>query len=150
MSSITNWLMVAIVATSLVGNVFAIQCYQCESGQNSKCGLRFEPEESMKIDCSSSKPPRHIRNALDGQNMEATGCMKQTLESKLGGIYIARSCYFGDLTNQVVGCQIDPNDVLVYLDRCDVCTSDLCNTSSTVTPIAIFILGIYSLTRWLF
>ncbi|XP_073826604.1 UPAR/Ly6 domain-containing protein bero-like [Musca autumnalis] len=149
MPSIKYWFIVAIVATTLLTNVFAIQCYQCQSGENSKCGLRFEPEESMKIDCSSSKPPRHIRNALDGQNVEATGCMKQTMESTLGGIYIARSCYFGDLANKEVGCQLDPNNVLMKLDRCDVCTSDLCNASSTITPITILILCIFGLARLL-
>jgi len=44
-----------------------------------KCGLKFEADESLLIDCSRIGPPRYLQNFFPLRN--ATGCMKKTLES---------------------------------------------------------------------
>ncbi|XP_075153318.1 UPAR/Ly6 domain-containing protein CG9338-like [Haematobia irritans] len=134
-----------VLATFLIDIAFAVQCYQCESQQNSKCGLNFVPDDSMKIECTSA--PRYLKPYLEGHSKEATGCMKQTMESKLGGVHTVRSCYYGDLANTEIGCQIDPNNVLMKLETCHVCSGDWCNSSVAMTPALAIIAVVLCLAR---
>ncbi|XP_059221405.1 uncharacterized protein LOC106096310 [Stomoxys calcitrans] len=137
----------SILATLLIDVAWAIECYQCESAQNSKCGSRFEPDESMKIECTSA--PRYLKPYLESHSKDATGCMKQIMESKLGGIHTVRSCYYGDLANKNIGCQIDPTNVFMTLDSCYVCDKDWCNASSAKTPVAVVILSVLCFVRFM-
>lgn len=58
---------------------YAIKCYQCESLTTPKCGLKFEGDDNLLLDCSRIGPPRYLQTFFPVRN--ATGCMKKTLES---------------------------------------------------------------------
>ncbi|XP_034472863.1 uncharacterized protein LOC117780436 [Drosophila innubila] len=131
------------VMISLACSAFAIKCYQCESLTKPKCGLKFEADDSMLLDCSQMGPHRNVQNFFIQRN--ATGCIKKTLESGVGHPQIVRSCYFGDINNIQSGCQADPALPFVKQLGCDVCTKDECNGSASLAPLAGAILLFFGL-----
>lgn len=62
-------------------SAFAIHCYNCQSVSDKKCGTEFEADESMKIDCSKADKPTQIVSWITGTNLNATGCLKQTIDT---------------------------------------------------------------------
>ncbi|EDW64218.1 uncharacterized protein Dvir_GJ23697 [Drosophila virilis] len=135
------------VMISLACSAYAIKCYQCESLTTPKCGLKFEEDETLLMDCARIGPPRYLQNFFPLRN--ATGCMKKTLESVVGHPQIVRSCYFGDVSNIQTGCQSDPSLPFVKQLGCDVCTKDECNGSASLAPIAGGILLFFGVARLL-
>ncbi|EDW76408.1 uncharacterized protein Dwil_GK15441 [Drosophila willistoni] len=125
----------------LASSAYAIKCYHCDSLTIPKCGLKFDGDDSLILDCSRMGPPRYLQNFFPPRN--ASGCMKKTLESAAGPPQIVRSCYFGDVTNIQSGCQPDPAFPFVRQLNCDVCTKDECNGSTSMTPIAFGIMMLF-------
>ncbi|XP_059221243.1 uncharacterized protein LOC106096325 [Stomoxys calcitrans] len=146
MASMKYLLALAVVAT-LANTAFAVHCYQCTSLTNKKCEDTFEPEESMKIDCNKLTPANVLTSFLGVGNHNATGCMKQALETKVSGTYITRSCYFGDISSNN-GCKIDVKENPFTSEvACDVCSGNLCNGSSGMAPVVIAIAAFFGLAR---
>ncbi|XP_005185537.1 uncharacterized protein LOC101887513 [Musca domestica] len=146
MSSIKYLLAIAVVA-SVATTAFAVHCYQCESLSNKKCGEQFEAEESMKVDCSKAAVPAYLLSLFTGTNLNSTGCMKQTVDAKMGGIHIVRSCYFGDISHTEKGCKPDVTDLLSTQLSCDVCSGELCNGSGSMMPVLMTIVVFFGLAR---
>ncbi|XP_017490167.1 PREDICTED: uncharacterized protein LOC108378379 [Rhagoletis zephyria] len=113
---------------SLAVNALAIQCYSCESVYNTNCGDDFDMEDDFKWDCSHVAPPRYLENDLDIRN--ATACMKRAY--KVSGMQrIERSCFFGDVNDTVIGCQLDPTLDEAEAISCHICDNeDFCNHSN--------------------
>ncbi|XP_075150620.1 UPAR/Ly6 domain-containing protein CG9338-like [Haematobia irritans] len=145
MCSMKYLLALAIVAT-LANTAFATHCYMCTSLENSKCGDQFEPEENMKVDCSKVSAPASIISYFTNTNLNSTGCMKQTMETKLTGTVITRSCFFGDIAHTETGCKVDSKDLGAQLS-CDVCTGNLCNGSTSMAPVILSIAAFFALAR---
>ncbi|XP_059221783.1 uncharacterized protein LOC131996268 [Stomoxys calcitrans] len=144
MANIKFLFALSIMATLAI-KVFAIHCYQCGSLGKKKCGEPFKPEENMKFDCDKEVAPKYIKGLAVGVN--ATGCMIQIVESPLGGdTYILRSCYFGDTVHTDNGCVLDPQNVGQKLGSCSVCTTDVCNSSSSIAIQGILTVLLLSLT----
>ncbi|KAH8419365.1 hypothetical protein KR222_008286 [Zaprionus bogoriensis] len=122
------------VMISLACSAYAIKCYQCESLTTPKCGLKFEADSNMLIDCAKIGPPRFLQEIFVSRN--ASGCMKRTLESVAGHPQIVRSCFFGDINNIQSGCKSDPSLPFVKQLGCDVCIKDECNGSVSLAPLA--------------
>ncbi|TMW48544.1 hypothetical protein DOY81_006376 [Sarcophaga bullata] len=146
MSSMKYLLAFAIVAT-LATSAFAVQCYICESVTNPKCGENFEGDASFKVDCSRVAAARYLQTLFTGGNRNATGCMKKTLEAVGGHPQIVRSCFYGNPSHTQEGCMEDPSLPFVKQLSCDVCTGDLCNSSTATGPIALTILAFFALAR---
>uniref|UniRef100_A0A1I8P369 Uncharacterized protein n=1 Tax=Stomoxys calcitrans TaxID=35570 RepID=A0A1I8P369_STOCA len=146
MASMKYLLALAVVAT-LANTAFAVHCYQCTSLTNKKCEDTFEPEESMKIDCNKLTPANVLTSFLGVGNHNATGCMKQALETKTSGTHIVRTCYFGDIYNITTGCTLNALDVLSTLVSCDVCTDYLCNGATSIAPLAAGVLVLFLMAR---
>ncbi|XP_061396661.1 uncharacterized protein LOC133332272 [Musca vetustissima] len=146
MSSIKYLLAIAVIAT-LATTAFAVHCYQCDSLTNKKCGEQFEAEESMKVDCGKAAAPAYLLSWITGTNLNATGCMKQTVDAKVGGIHIVRTCYFGDISQTDKGCKLNPTDLLSSQLSCDVCAGELCNGSTSMMPVLMTIVVFFGLAR---
>ncbi|XP_055919056.1 uncharacterized protein LOC129951072 [Eupeodes corollae] len=136
MVSLQQSVLILAALAALASSAYAINCYQCESATDDKCGEQFNPEGVRKVDCSKSPMPRFLQNLLSITN--ATGCMK-TINEAAGNKRIIRSCYFGDVKSTSSGCQSDPSLPFVKQISCDVCTDNLCNGSSVTGPIALTI-----------
>ena len=148
MSSSLKCLLTVAILASVACSTYAIHCYQCESHSNPKCGEHFEAEDSFKFDCARLAPPRYLQTFLSVRN--ATGCMKKSIEGVSGHPQIFRTCYFGDISNTQTGCQPDPSLPFVKQLACEVCTGDLCNSSSVAGPIgATLLLLFFMLARFL-
>uniref|UniRef100_A0A1L8EJ84 Uncharacterized protein n=1 Tax=Haematobia irritans TaxID=7368 RepID=A0A1L8EJ84_HAEIR len=146
--SSSKYLLAVALFIALANSAFALHCYQCSSLQDPKCGEHFESNDNMKVDCSRVNAPIFLFNLISGRRVNATGCMKQKLESTYGGVsHIQRSCYFGDIGRTETGCQIDPTNIAVKQSSCDVCSGDFCNASSSLTPAVVAIVLFFGMAR---
>ncbi|XP_073826605.1 UPAR/Ly6 domain-containing protein bero-like [Musca autumnalis] len=146
--SATKYLLIFAVIVALTSSALAVRCYQCTSLQNPKCGEKFESDDSLKTDCNRVNAPFYLLPLLNGRSVNATGCMKQTLESTLGGgKHVIRSCYFGDISHTETGCKTDPTNFGIKQLSCDVCKDNLCNTSPSMTPFAAGLFVFFGLAR---
>ncbi|XP_030383029.1 uncharacterized protein LOC115630558 [Scaptodrosophila lebanonensis] len=145
MVSSVKYLLAVVILASVACTAFALKCYQCESLTNSKCGEKFEADDSLLLDCARITPPRFLQNFFPVRN--ATGCMKKTIEGLPGKPQIVRSCFFGDVSNTFSGCQSDPSLPFVKQLSCDVCSKDECNSAGSLAPIAGAILLFFGVAR---
>ncbi|XP_073826603.1 UPAR/Ly6 domain-containing protein bero-like isoform X2 [Musca autumnalis] len=145
MTSTKYFLVLAIIIAS-AGSAVAVHCYQCDASQNPKCGEIFEPDDSMKIDCSRIPAPFYATYIL-GRNASATGCVKRMLQKLTGEPYIARSCFYGDFSNPKGGCEMDTQTGFTKQISCSACSDDFCNSSTAAAPIIVTILTLLVMTR---
>ncbi|EDV54494.1 uncharacterized protein Dere_GG21267 [Drosophila erecta] len=141
-SSVKMILALTVLATAACTG-YAIKCYECESEIDSKCGKDFKPDSSFITDCSQIEPSTTFSIlSIVGPDSKpvASGCMKRTVEIPDIPHIIKRSCYFGNISDTMDGCQWDPNDKLSKFMNCAICTEDKCNGSSSLAPIAGVIL----------
>lgn len=97
-----DWLMRTFSVIISIDNLaMALQCYQCDSMTNAKCGEEFEEDDSMKYDCSRVSPPRFLQTLLHNQQ-NATGCMKKTMEP--GKPKLDNACHFIYSTKEFYFC----------------------------------------------
>lgn len=137
MVSLQQSVLLFAALAAFVTSAYAINCYQCESGLDEKCGENFNPEGVHKADCNRVPVPRFLQSLLPIKN--ATGCMK-TVNEVSGAKHIIRTCYFGDVKDTSSGCKSDPSLPYVKQIECLVCSDgDLCNGSAATGPIALTI-----------
>ncbi|XP_075153317.1 UPAR/Ly6 domain-containing protein bero-like [Haematobia irritans] len=141
-----KYTLAVFLLAALASSASAIHCYQCDSTQNSKCGEHFEDDQSMRVDCSRIPAP-FFTNTLLGRSSNATGCMKKTFEKTPGETYVLRTCFYGDVLNPKVGCEMDPQNIFVKQLSCEVCSGNLCNGSSSKAPVAFAILAFIVMAR---
>ncbi|XP_061390223.1 uncharacterized protein LOC133325496 [Musca vetustissima] len=148
--SATKFVLVFGVLLALASSALALHCYQCNSLQNPKCGEHFESDDSLKTDCNRVNAPFYLLPLFNGRSVNATGCMKQTMEWVAnGGKHIMRSCYFGDIYRTETGCKPDPTNFNSRQLSCEVCKDNLCNSSPTMTPFVIGLVFFFGLARLL-
>ncbi|XP_049870266.1 U-scoloptoxin(05)-Sm1a isoform X2 [Pectinophora gossypiella] len=104
--------------------VVAIECFQCNSSDTMECG-----DELMKLDGGVIKPTpcEHVYNAQY--------CIKHT-----GGISTKRYCSSLDLGNYCNYVQ-QPGDKLEYRTCIYTCSTDGCNSASSLSISAIILLS---------
>ncbi|XP_013119458.2 uncharacterized protein LOC106096319 [Stomoxys calcitrans] len=141
-----KYLCVVAIIASLTYSASAVHCYQCNSLDNPKCGEHFEDAQYMRIDCSRIPAP-FFTTTLLGRNTNATGCVKKTLQEPAGRTYILRNCFYGDVSNSKNGCDLDSQNFGVQQLACDACSGDLCNSSTSMAPVAMAILMFFALAR---
>ncbi|KAH8419368.1 hypothetical protein KR222_008294, partial [Zaprionus bogoriensis] len=105
----------------------AVSCYECDSVNDSKCGVDFEPDDIAKTDCDSMELPENLR-AIYLQRPE-TACLTKFYRGSLPdeALFVRRSCAFFDFLD----CDETPDPVKPYLSfmGCSFCHTDLCNAS---------------------
>ncbi|XP_059221404.1 uncharacterized protein LOC131996013 [Stomoxys calcitrans] len=140
-------LLFVVIWAILANSAFAFYCYHCNSKHDEHCGYRFYHTKQMDTHCSHVSPPATLGSLFFGSSAQATGCMKQIIQSKTSGTHIVRTCYFGDIYNITTGCTLNALDVLSTLVSCDVCTDYLCNGATSIAPLAAGVLVLFLMAR---
>ncbi|XP_037827035.1 uncharacterized protein LOC119615026 [Lucilia sericata] len=130
--------LIGILAVCLVNSANAIKCYQCKSLTDVNCAKEMIDENSniRVVDCETVPKP----NSME-QFMPVTKCNK-VITSDKAGIIVSRDCHF-----QVVGSKSDVCTVSHSreVEKCHICSGDLCNASSAGRFMAIGLAAILAL-----
>ncbi|XP_031634848.1 uncharacterized protein LOC116348117 [Contarinia nasturtii] len=109
----------------LFGATTAIECYQCNSEFDPRCGDPFDPYSLGKVNCSLKTRLEHL------PNVEPVLCRKTT-QKIFGKIRVVRDCGYLVSDNDNKGCLKKSGTFEVQNYFCS-CTNDLCNTASIKT-----------------
>ncbi|XP_055306703.1 uncharacterized protein LOC129570994 [Sitodiplosis mosellana] len=111
----------------LFGATTSIECYQCNSEYDPRCGDPFDPYSLGKVNCSLKYPLDHL------PTNEPVLCRKTT-QKIFGKVRVVRDCGYlvSDFDNK--GCLKKSGTFEVQNFFCS-CTNDLCNHAATVPPL---------------
>ncbi|PSN30397.1 hypothetical protein C0J52_24568, partial [Blattella germanica] len=97
----------------------SIECYQCNSAYDPRCGDPFDPYSLGQVNCSMKPPLEHLTET------ESTMCRK-IVQKVYGKIRVVRGCgYVSDISHRACIQRSGTHDVQVQYCSCK---GNLCNT----------------------
>ncbi|KAG5897977.1 hypothetical protein JTB14_013551 [Gonioctena quinquepunctata] len=108
-----------------------LQCYDCNSEYDPRCGDPFNPYTIGIINCSDRKPPEHLLDPFNmREQLEPTLCRKmvQKVEGKLR---VIRGCGYLRDEHDDKRCYRRTGTANVEVFYC-ACTKSLCNTANPI------------------
>ncbi|PNF30589.1 hypothetical protein B7P43_G06131 [Cryptotermes secundus] len=105
----------------------SIECYQCNSAYDPRCGDPFDSYSLGQVNCSMKPPLEHLTQ------LKATMCRK-IIQKVNGKIRVVRGCgYVSDISSRSCIQRSGTHDVQVQYCSCK---GDLCNTGARQLPIS--------------
>lgn len=111
----------------LTSSGLSIECYQCNSAYDPRCGDPFDNYSLGQVNCSMKPPLEHL------SELQATMCRK-IIQKVNGKLRVVRGCgYIHDNTTRTCIQRSGTHDVQVTYCSCK---GDLCNTGTQQQPVS--------------
>ncbi|KAH1003892.1 uncharacterized protein LOC109534372 isoform X1 [Dendroctonus ponderosae] len=118
-------------------NETPLQCYDCNSAYDPRCGDPFNPYSIGIVNCSEQKPPEHLINPElhPNQRLKPTVCRKlvQKVEGKKR---VIRECGYIMDDRDDKSCPRRTGTKEVEVFYCS-CTKPLCNQGAIIRPASL-------------
>lgn len=123
-----------LVTVFMIGVAYALQCYDCNSSNDPRCGDPFDPYSIAEVNCSTQDRPGHLNNS------EPVLCRKSVMKV-YGKERVVRGCGYvtHEADDKICLRRAGTHDVQVLYCSC---TGNNCNSSNklySVTHITVFI-----------